>query len=412
MGIQGKPLSPEYKKVIVKLKHYFDRTSKDMAEQQSSSVEKVTNALEVGIATVRRVMADYNRDPDSLDNPLSDKGRPSRSISDSMQAITREYIRHANRQGAYITLDMLSEHLQSIDSEQDFSIRTLGRTLDRWGFTFGKGTRSQHLKEKDYVVAARRRYLRRKRTNRKGEGTIRPEVYFDESYVNKNHSNDYIWYLDEDGPWVQKPTGKGERLIIVNAITAKGWIPGAKLVFKSSTKTGDYHGQMNSDLFSKWFEEKLLPNIPSNSLIIMDNAPYHNTLSCCSAPTITCNKERMRIWLEENKIPVAEDCLKAELIEIIKKLAPEPTYNIDLIAKAKGHEILRTPPYHPELQPIETCWGVLKNQIARKSDFTMAGLLIQLEEAFNHVTEKTCTGIINRVIEIEDEFWNDDSRDE
>ena len=119
MGIQGKPLSPEYKKIIVKLKHYFDRTCKDTAEQQSSSVEKVTNALEVGIATVRQVMADYNRDPDSLDNPLSDKGCPSCSISDSMQAITREYIRHANRQGAYITLDMLSEHLQSIDFEQD-----------------------------------------------------------------------------------------------------------------------------------------------------------------------------------------------------------------------------------------------------------------------------------------------------
>jgi hypothetical protein len=52
----------------------------------------------------------------------------------------------------------------------------------------------------------------------------------DESYVNKNHSNDFIWYSDEDGPWVQKPTGKGERLIIINAITKEGWVPGAKLI--------------------------------------------------------------------------------------------------------------------------------------------------------------------------------------
>ncbi len=24
---------------------------------------------------------------------------------------------------------------------------------------------------------------------------------------------------------------------------------------------------------------------------------------------------------------------------------------------------MRTPPYHPELQPIETCWGVVKNHM-------------------------------------------------
>jgi hypothetical protein len=33
---------------------------------------------------------------------------------------------------------------------------------------------------------------------------------------------------------------------------------------------------MNWDNFSKWFQEQLLKNIPENSLIIMDNAPYHN----------------------------------------------------------------------------------------------------------------------------------------
>jgi hypothetical protein len=118
-------------------------------------------------------------------------------------------------------------------------------------------------------VAARQRYLRNIRGNRlpgNGIETIRHEVYLDESYVNKNHSNDYIWYFGEDGPWVQKPTGKGERLIIMNAITKDGWVPDAKMVFKSTKKTGDYHGQMNSELFTRWFKEKLLPNIPENSL--------------------------------------------------------------------------------------------------------------------------------------------------
>lgn len=82
------------------------------------------------------------------------------------------------------------------------------------------------------------------------------------------HSNDFIWYSSADGPWVQKPTGFGARLIIINAITKSGWVPSAKLVFKSTRKTGDYHGQMNWNLFSKWFSEMLLPNIPESSLII------------------------------------------------------------------------------------------------------------------------------------------------
>ena len=239
------------------------------------------------------------------------RGRPPRALADSLQTITRDYVRQANREGSHITLEMLAEHLQEEGCDPNCSVRTLGRTLERWGFTFGKGTRSQHLKEKDPVVAARQRSLRAKRVNRRGDDVIRPDVYLDASYVNKNHSNDFIWYSDEDGPWVQKPTGKGERLIIMHAMTKSGWIPGANLTCKSTRKTGDYHGQMHHDLFTTWFTEPWLPNIPEHSLIIMDNASYHNTLSRHSAPTATCKKDEMRSWLQKNGIPVRDDCLKA-----------------------------------------------------------------------------------------------------
>ena len=267
------------------------------------------------------------------------------------------------------------------------------------------------MKEKNHVIAARRRYLRKKRANRVSgidTDTIRPEVYLDESYVNKNHSNDFIWYSDEDGPWVQKPTGKGERLIIINAITKSGWVSGCKLVFKSTRKTGDYHGQMNWDLFRKWFTEMLLANIPENSLIIMDNASYHNILSEHSPPTPLCSNKKIMQWLEQNKIHCRDDCLKPELVEILKKMAPEPLYAIDEIARSHGHEIIRTPPYHPELQPIETCWGVVKNHVARNCDFTMANLIEELDSGFENVTAKTCGKIIAKVRRTEDKFWRED----
>src|SRR5260370_41184671 len=101
-------------------------------------------------------MADCNRNPDMLEREVSlRRGRPSRARADSVQTITRDYVRQANREGAHITLEMLAAHLKDEGCDPNFSVRTLGRTLDRWGFTFGTGTRSQHLTEKDHVVAAR-----------------------------------------------------------------------------------------------------------------------------------------------------------------------------------------------------------------------------------------------------------------
>jgi hypothetical protein len=83
----------------------------------------------------------------------------------------------------------------------------------------------------------------------------------------------------------------------------------------------------------------------------MDNASYHNLLSSQSAPTPTSSKKKIRDWLEKDSIACSENCLKVEMVEILKKIAPAPTYKIDELAKDYGHEIIRTPPYHPELQP-------------------------------------------------------------
>ncbi len=392
--------------MIVSLKRYFDRNKKSFSIKDSS-VQMVADAFDIGSATVHRIMADYNKNPENLYRAPRPKGRPEQILGLSQQEVVRSHVRAANLEGRPVTLESLKELLEPEFGEQ-FHITTLARTLDRWGFEFGKGTRTQHLKEKDHIVAARQRYLRRMRANRNSDGSlIRPEIYLDESYVNKNHSNDFTWYFGEDGPWIQKPTGSGDRLIIMNAISKDGWVPGAKNVFKSSKKTGDYHGQMNAGVFQRWFREMLLPNIPKNSLIILDNAPYHNVLSASSAPTGSCSIQKIEQWLLMNKIPCNPDCLKAELVEILAKIAPEPTYVIDEIAREFGHEIARTPPYHPELQPIEICWGIVKNEVARNCDFTMKNLETQLEHAFSKVSPETCDKVIQKIRQNEEKFWRE-----
>ena len=405
---RGKPLEVGEKLAIVNIKHYFDRNKKELGLTESS-VQLAADALEMGVSTVKRVMADYRKDPSLLNRAPEPRGRPKYAIDSSHEEIVRRFVRSANQNGQHITLSSIADLIQSQEQGADFHHATLARALDRWGFEFGKGTRSQHLKEKDEIIALRQKYLRRIRANRTCNGKpLRSEVYLDESYVNKNHSNDFIWYSGEDGAWVQKPTGKGERLIIINAISLGGWVNGAELVFQSKRKTGDYHGQMNAELFQKWFREKLLPNIQSNSLIIMDNASYHNTLSATSPPTKTCKKDRIWAWLVENQIPCDENSLKAELVAALNKIAPLPIYEIDEIAKKQGHEILRTPPYHPELQPIELCWGIVKNYMARNCDFTLSNLKTELESGFMQVDAQVCSKIIKKIKAKEDEFWNED----
>ena len=80
---QGSPLSPEYKKATVSVKKYFDRTRNDLEEQNCISVVKTANALGLGEATVRRVMAAYNQDPDSLEKIFNanQRGRNQRGRS-------------------------------------------------------------------------------------------------------------------------------------------------------------------------------------------------------------------------------------------------------------------------------------------------------------------------------------------
>jgi hypothetical protein len=40
----------------------------------------------------------------------------------------------------------------------------------------------------------------------------------------------------------------------------------------------------------------------------------------------------------------------------------------------------------------------------------MAHLLEQLDDAFDSVTEETCTGLIQKVREVEDKYWREDAQ--
>lgn len=411
MSFQGVEFTPEMRKMVVNVKHFFDNVKKTQNAMERPASQLAASALDISESTIKVIMATFNKKgEDGLNfSKFQQRGRPTYTVESGIEPLVRQFIRRANRNGDPVNIEIIRNFMRD-ELHCDITHTTLWRALQRWGFEFGTGVRSAQLKESERVVIMRRQYLRLKRANRDENGhAIRPEVYLDESYINKNHSNDNTWYFEEDGIIIGKPTGKGDRLIIVDAITKKGWVPNTRLVFKASKKTGDYHANMNWGNFSTWFQEKLLKNIPESSLIIMDNAAYHNVLAEEAFPKKSHSVKRLREWLSNNEIPWSKDMLKSELFELCSRLATKPEFLIDNIIRKHGHSILRTPPYHPELQPIETCWAIVKNHVAQHNDCTMKKVKILLEEGFAKVTEKTCQKLIKKVNLQEDTFWLEDT---
>lgn len=56
------------------------------------------------------------------------------------------------------------------------------------------------------------------------------------------------------------------------------FIRNALLMWKANKKTGDYHHQMSQTNYEKWMKEMLIPNLPENSIVVLNNASYHNVV--------------------------------------------------------------------------------------------------------------------------------------
>ena len=135
------------------------------------------------------------------------------------------------------------------------------------------------------------------------------------------HGSDNVVYMDESGFEAQsyrphgyakrgtklydKITGnkKKGRINLIMAQRGKEWL--APLTF-----TGSCH----HEFVTGWFEQCLLPELKPNSLVIIDNAPFHN---------------------------------KADLSELLQK---------------NGHTLLPLPTYSPDLNPIEQTFAILKRR--------------------------------------------------
>ena len=133
-----------------------------------------------------------------------------------------------------------------------------------------------------------------------------------------------IVYLDESGfahdmPRTHGYATRGKRCYGVRDWGAKGrtnvigTLIGASLLTVSTFTTN-----INGDIFHRWIVNDLIPKLPANTVVVMDNASFHK---------------------------------RQDTQEVLKQ---------------KGHTLEYLPPYSPDLNPIEHKWPQAKS-IRRKT---------------------------------------------
>lgn len=165
--------------------------------------------------------------------------------------------------------------------------------------------------------ALKRNKITRKKTTRYKEQD--PEKVKEYKEKIKNIDPENMVYLDETGideclhrEYGYAPRGEkvldsvsGRKFQRTNIVAAK---MGDKIIAPMQ-----YNGTTDAPLFEYWFEQWLLPCLPENAVIIMDNASFHS-------------KE-----------------------------------HLNTIAQKHNRRIIFLPPYSPELNPIENFWHILKH---------------------------------------------------
>ncbi|XP_049269938.1 uncharacterized protein LOC125757812 [Rhipicephalus sanguineus] len=421
-------LSKQTKQVICNVYAGVRRRQPDLST--NAVCQTVAELTGVSERTVKRVKAEALRAPlaspkrkkltfsGQAEKRITGKTRLLRYDTFALAALRRKVHSYFMRNEIPTAEKLRNDVISDPDMDMPtISTRTIQRMLNDLGFAFRKRTRNSALLERDDIVAWRRKYLRTIREMRRQRRTI---YYLDETWVNAGHTKGRVWtdtsvmtrqdaFRQGLSTGLRAPSGKGGRLIVLHAGSAEGFVDGAALVFRAKKGAGDYHTEMDASRFQKWFVEQLLPNIKPHSVIVMDNAPYHSA-QVEKLPSSSSRKAEIQSWLISKNIPFSDDQLKSELLQLVEQnkhlfLA----YQVDKLASAAGHEVVRLPPYHCELNPIELVWSQVKGYVAsRNTDFKIESVEKLLQEGIASVTQQNWLHDCTHVMRLEDEAWERD----
>ena len=88
---------------------------------------------------------------------------------------------------------------------------------------------------------------------------------------------------------------------------------------------------------------------------------------------------------------------------------PAVQYAVDTIIHSQGHRVIRLPPYHCDLNPIELIWAQVKNNVAsNNSTFTLENIKKLTDKALKAVTKEDWQKAIRHIEKQESMYWEND----
>jgi hypothetical protein len=329
--------------------------------------------------------------------------------------------------------------------EEQLGLVVSKSTVHRWlhslGYVYGK----KHFvnQARSYRNALVRSYIYRYAAALKEQedGTA-ILVYMDESYIHAHHCSQFLWHsLSSATKNEVRGDGKGKRIIIMHAMTKDGLLEvegvepsniltelyhSCALIFDEVCVDGispaDYHDTINGEKFIGWMQQRLFPTVrklyPGRKMyLVLDNAKYHHHRGPDWFSPSAKKKGQLADFLRQRKVqsipvdggrsvPASKFSANAgkaaggptlvQLKAAVKEhLAAHPEINTTVpqqLMSDQKYELLYTPPYVSDLQPIEMIWAFTKALVARQShrSRTAHACAVQTREAMERVTAELC----------------------
>jgi hypothetical protein len=410
---------------------------------------KATAAAELASPSTLRAAAEQFSDTGTLPSPRTPVSRSNPLhpfyLGDCGPSLAAQLLLH--RHLHEVTLENTFESCNTLRTAlaAELGIVVSKSTVCRWLHALGYQYGRKHFVNSapSYRWALIRRYIYQYATALKeqedGSAII---VFMDESYIHAHHCSQFLWHsLSSATKNEVRGDNKGKRIIIMHAMTKDGLLEvegvepsniltelyhSCALIFDEVCVDGvtpaDYHDTINGDKFIGWMRQRLFPTVqklyPGKKMyLVLDNAKYHHH----RGPDwfSPCNKKKGQLadFLRQRgvqsiivdggrTIAVSKFSANAgraaggptlqQLKTAVKQhLATHPEINTTVpqqLMDDAGYELLYTPPYVSDLQPIEMIWAFTKSLVARQSHCTRTAqaCAVQTREAMERVTAELC----------------------
>jgi len=417
---RGKLLTTEEKYLINKV--YYELLAETAVESVSTKSALLRACRYTGIS--KNTIYDIRREWQSSQEFTTTKtrrGRNDQNLHWSRHWISdiQKIIVDLNYNGEPVTVRKILKEINSERYLGDYGLvlsrSTCFRLLHLLGFSYKKVSKTTNFEESREIQDWRQNYLRHRQKVKDSNLDV-IELWLDESYCNQYYVGGQSWF--RPGDFVRRGK-RGRRWVIVHCGGSEGWV-GRPLVFEASSKTADYHDNMNAEKFEEYFKElceEILKKYPQERIqqgvyIYMDNAAYHKRVEGLPKGISKLKKQELIMWMKKCDPQLTDENTfngksKEEIYSICRQDLQKfrGTSVAEGIAKSYNFQVHWLPPYHPILNPIEEAWGITKGYVAdvnNGKDFQKVKEYIIL--GFEKVTPEVWKSLVRRTYKNEEDL--------